>query len=146
MVPKRPLRRRNRPFADERGFTMVELLVVILILSILAVIAMPAFLGQRLKGQDTEAQQMLHTVATALATYEMDRDTFDATRAEIVAIEPAIGEATADLDIVGTDDGFTITETSESDTEFTLVRAGDGTLTRSCTIPGRGLCRPNSSW
>jgi type IV pilus assembly protein PilA len=141
------MRALTRPaIADARGFTMVELLVVILILSILATIALPAFLGQRLKGQDTEAQQTLRTVATALATYELDLDTFNATRAQLVAIEPTVDDATADLQIVGTDDGYTITEKSVSSTEFTLVRAADGTVTRSCTNPSRGLCRSDSSW
>jgi prepilin-type N-terminal cleavage/methylation domain-containing protein len=130
----------------ERGFTMVELLVVILIIGILAMIALPAFTGQRMKGEDTDAQTMVRTVATALATYHTDHNTYDATRAQLVAIEPAVDAATGQLDIVGTADSYTITERSGSDTEFTLERESDGDIRRSCTIPGRGLCNGVGEW
>ena len=132
---------RRPDLRDAGGFTLVELLVVVLLLGILAMIAMPGFIGQRLKGQDTKAQAMVRTAMVALRTYETDHDTFDATRADLEQIEPAIGEASADFDVRGTVDTFTITERSHSDTDFTLTRDSTGKTTRTCNVPERGLCR-----
>ena len=61
---------------DEKGFTLIELLVVILIIGILAAIALPAFLNQRGKAQDTEAKTEARTMQTAMETYYTDEQTY----------------------------------------------------------------------
>ena len=62
--------------ASEKGFTLIELLVVILIIGILAAIALPAFLNQRSKAQDTEAKTAARTAQTAMETYYTDEQNY----------------------------------------------------------------------
>ena len=131
--------RHVRHLADARGFTLVELLVVILIIGILAAIALPAFLNQRQKAQDTEAKSALRAATTAIAVHHMEADSYAATEAELMAIEPALTE-TRNLQVVGAVDTYSISERSRTGTTFTVSRDAFGTHTRDCSAPGFGLC------
>jgi type IV pilus assembly protein PilA len=132
-----------RRLADARGFTLAEILVCMLILSILAAIALPAWLDQRAKGEDTEAKLTLRTAATALLEYETNRGTFDATPAELVALEPGLVGA-IDLRVTGDDDSYVLTERSADSTDFTMTRDATGRITRTCSHHGYGLCRASA--
>ena len=49
----------------DQGFTLVELMVVVLVLAILMAIAIPTFLGARDRGQDRAAQSTARNTLTA---------------------------------------------------------------------------------
>jgi len=55
-----------REMRDEKGFTLIELLVVVVILVVLAAVAVPIFLGQKTKAQESADQSTLGAVSTVL--------------------------------------------------------------------------------
>jgi type IV pilus assembly protein PilA len=81
----------RRELSDESGFTLIELLVVILIIGILAAIAIPSFLNQRVKGQDACAVNMAKQMQTAIKSYQVDQGNYaSATIGSLTAVEPTI--------------------------------------------------------
>ena len=87
------LKLRQRMAQDESGFTLVELLVVMLILGLLAAIAIPAFFNQRDKARDAEAKAAVRTAQTAIETYATDHNgsyagaTSDPTAADLDSLQ-----------------------------------------------------------
>jgi prepilin-type N-terminal cleavage/methylation domain-containing protein len=67
----RRLRRRS-PAADDSGFSLVELLVIIVIIGILTGIAVPTFLSQRQKGWAAAAQSDSRILSKMVLTAEAD--------------------------------------------------------------------------
>ena len=79
---------------DERGFTLIELMVVVLIIAILIAIAIPTFLGARDRAQDRSAQSNARNALTAAKTVYSDNQTYGTSASLIVAMEDAAPELT----------------------------------------------------
>lgn len=145
MTVNSKLRRLRRRAADESGFTLIELLVVAVIVGVLAAIAVPSFLSQTGKAQDAQAKFDARTAATAMETYYLDMNTYDASISDLQGIEKALTNSTISS-AKGDDEGFTVKATSKSGNVFTFKRKDGGEVDRECDRAGDGGCPKAGSW
>jgi type IV pilus assembly protein PilA len=78
---------------EDKGFTLIELMVVVLIIAILIAIAIPTFLGARKRAQDKQAQSNLRNGLTAEKTYYVDNQAYadDGVAADLTALKDIEG-------------------------------------------------------
>src|SRR3954447_5063512 len=133
------LKLRQRMSQEESGFTLVELLVVMLILGILAAIAIPAFLNQREKANDADAKADVNTAQQAMETFQTDHAGSYATAdvAALRTIEPALQNATLAVSGVA-QNAYTVTVTADSTGHTFSVTNNAGALSYPCTGVGGG--------
>jgi len=135
---------------DEKGFTLIELLVVILIIGILAAIALPAFLGQRSRAQDTEAKSAVREAQTAMETWYTDNQNYNASVSDLRDIEASLASgvsAGSGLAVTPGANSYSLTVTSKTTNTFSIAKTDTGVVTRSCTRPNtKGGCPASLSW
>ena len=137
------------------GFSLVELLVVMLILSLLAAIAIPTFFGQSDKARDAAAKGAAITARTAIETYASDHRgsyagvTVDGLSESLQNIEPTLNGlgARLTLPVPPTDDSYTIQVASETSGQlFRISRETSGIESTSCDLVGVAGCPADGAW
>jgi type IV pilus assembly protein PilA len=86
---------RKRREDEDRGFTLIELMVVVLIIAILIAIAIPTFLGARKRAQDRAAQSNLRNALTAEKTFYTDSQEYTTDATSLQEIEPSLNFVTS---------------------------------------------------
>jgi type IV pilus assembly protein PilA len=148
------LKRLRERAGSESGFTLIELLVVMLILGILAAIAIPAFLNQKDKANDSSAKTMARSMQTAEETCATDNGgsySPNCTLTALKAIEPTIqtGSNVSALTATPNANGYVVSVTDPTTSNvFTITRDKTATplVVRSCTTANTGGCQNGGTW
>ena len=79
---------------DSRGFTLIELMVVIVILSLLAVLVGPKIIGRSDDAKVADAKVQIRNIETALKLYKLDSGNFPSTEQGLQALvaKPTVGK------------------------------------------------------
>jgi type IV pilus assembly protein PilA len=93
---------------EDEGFTLIELMVVVLIIAILIAIAIPTFLGARTKAQDRAAQVDLRQGLLTAKSYYTDNETFLDTNNATTATDYAGLEPSLTFAVIGNASGTVI--------------------------------------
>jgi prepilin-type N-terminal cleavage/methylation domain-containing protein len=123
----------------ERGFTLIEVLVVTLVIGILALIAIPTMLNQRRDGFDADAKsnaRNLYSLVESCGTETGGDYTDCTTAAQLQETSIPMGSGPGEADVTGASTaGYTITGHSKSGRDYVITKSATG---RSLTVAGTG--------
>jgi len=121
---------------NERGFSLIEMLTVMMIMGILAAIAVPTFAGSKRNGQDALAQTSLKSALSAERTHYVDYQKYTTDTALLREIESQLSFTTTDAKVKGvmaatagtaagtpapTEQAVVLVSTSESGAQFCMM-------------------------
>ncbi|MBV8489401.1 MAG: prepilin-type N-terminal cleavage/methylation domain-containing protein [Candidatus Eremiobacteraeota bacterium] len=120
--------KRHADLCKQKGFTLIEMMIVVSIIAILASILVPNFVRARAQAQTAGCEANLKEIATALELYETDNDrypasgTVDSSNASLqpylkqVPVDPVAGPASYY--------SYTVTNPTASTADYTIVCPG----------------------
>jgi prepilin-type N-terminal cleavage/methylation domain-containing protein len=133
----------------EDGFSLIEVLVVVLILSVLAAIAIPSYLSQQKKAQDVDAKTSARELVSHMEACFVEQSDYQLcdTPGELSTIlNFSYGNHAGQAETVGAgEDSFTVIAHSRSGADFHIVKTGGQRPERTCS-PRDGGCKNDGTW
>jgi type IV pilus assembly protein PilA len=134
---------------EEHGFSLIELLVVLIIIGILAAIAIAAFAKQQNKAHDADAKTHARSAQTAMESFFLEQRTYaGATNADLIRQQNALSNANGLKINTATSNEFEI-ETKSTSTDpvtYKVHRMPTGTIERTCAPQNTGGCKAGGVW
>lgn len=136
---------------DESGLTLVELLIVSLVMTILASIAMPSFMAQTGKARDAQAKQVASSAWKAMEACRLESvfGGYENCNANVLRrLEPTLPPnpelKTSSLSATGF--AIVVRSGGESSRTFRVKRNAKGILSFPCTAKDKGDCPADGNW
>jgi type IV pilus assembly protein PilA len=138
---------REGTHGGQEGFSLIELLVVILIIGVLAAIALPAFLGQREKGQDASAKSAARNLVSGMESFYASNKTYQGAENDDDVKKIGVlgnGDGQASVEASGSN-SYIVVGHSASGNKFFITKSGS-TVNRTCEDTNKGACPSNGKW
>jgi prepilin-type N-terminal cleavage/methylation domain-containing protein len=123
-------RLRNSRMTEERGFSLVEMLVVLMIIAVLLVIAVPSYLGFKERADARAAAANVRAAVPSAVMYHATHANYDGM--DLAALRAIDGGIHSGLVVAETDVAFTLSFTSGTCTA-TFAGPGGSAPTVTCT-------------
>ncbi len=105
-------------FHSRKGFTLIELMIVVVIIGILAALAIPRFMQATVKSRQSEAKGILKQIYTMERTFRQENNVYSVDLNAIGVQVPANAQYAYAVTLVGV--GFLATATANLDDDATI--------------------------